>query len=215
MNLFIASELTWPEKGLILRQDTKFPEEPGTRLTVTAARPVELALNLRIPSWIAKGGFVKINGKKLEAFAEPSSYLTLRRTWKSGDTVELALPMDLHLDRLPDDPRIAAILYGPIVLAGQLGTEGLTASKTSGPYGPEGPEGAPVAVPKFRVPGNDQNAWIKPVAGKSLTFQTAGAGQPKDVTLIPFYKLFGERYSIYWAILLPGQEEGKPTPRRR
>jgi DUF1680 family protein len=215
MNLFIASELSWPEKGLALRQDTKFPKETGTRLTITAARPVELALNLRIPGWIAKGGFVKLNGKKIETFAEPSSYLTLRRIWKSGDTVELSLPMNLHLDRLPDDPKIAAILYGPIVLAGQLGTEGLTASKTSGPYGPEGPEGAPVAVPKFRVPGIDVNSWIKPVAGKSLTFQTAGVGQPKDVTLIPFYKLFGERYSIYWTILLPGQEEGKPNSRRR
>ncbi len=212
VNLYIASELSWPEKGLVLRQDTKFPEEPGARLTVTAAKPVDLALNLRIPAWIAKGAFVKINGKKLEAFAGPSSYLTLRRSWKSGDTIELALPMDLHLDRLPDDPKIAAILYGPIVLAGQLGTEGMTPEKTNGPYGPEG---APVAVPKFRVPGNDLSAWIKPVAGKALTFQTAGAGQPKDVTLIPFYKLFGERYSVYWTILLPGQEEAKPNPRRR
>ena len=215
VNLFIASELSWPEKGLTVRQDTKFPEEQGTKITITAARPVELALNLRIPGWIAAGGCVKLNGKRLEAFAAPLSYLTLRRTWKTGDTIELALPMDLHLDRLPDDPKIAAILYGPIVLAGRLGTEGLAGAKTSGAYGPEGPEGGPVAVPKFRAPGNDLNAWIKPVAGQALTFQTAGAGQPKDVTLIPFYKLFGERYSIYWTILLPGQEEGKPNPRRR
>ena len=185
------------------------------RLRLILARPVELALNLRIPGWIAAGGCVKLNGKRLEAFAAPLSYLTLRRTWKTGDTIELALPMDLHLDRLPDDPKIAAILYGPIVLAGRLGTEGLAGAKTSGAYGPEGPEGGPVAVPKFRAPGNDLNAWIKPVAGQALTFQTAGAGQPKDVTLIPFYKLFGERYSIYWTILLPGQEEGKPNPRRR
>jgi uncharacterized protein len=215
VNLFIASELRWPEKGLTLRQDTKFPEEPGAKLTITAAKPVELALHLRIPAWIAKGGFVKLNGRKLEAFAEPSSYLTLRRIWKSGDTIELALPMDLHLDRLPDDPKIAAILYGPIVLAGKLGTEGLTADKFKGPYGPEGPEGAPVAVPKFNVPQSDPNTWIKPVAGKSLTFQTAGVGKPNDVTLIPFYKLFDERYSIYWTIFLPGQEEAKPPAKRR
>ena len=113
VNLFIASELSWPEKGLTVRQDTKFPEEQGTKITITAARPVELALNLRIPGWIAAGGYARLNGKKLEAFAAPSSYLTLRRTWKTGDTVELALPMDLRLDRLPDDPKIAAILYGP------------------------------------------------------------------------------------------------------
>jgi uncharacterized protein len=215
VNLYIASELRWPEKGLTVRQDTKFPEEQGTRLTITAAKPVDLALNLRIPGWIAAGGWVKVNGKKLEACSGPSSFLTLRRTWKTGDTVELSLPMDLHLERLPDDSRIAAILYGPIVLAGRLGTEGLAGAKTSGAYGPEGPEGAPVAVPKFRVQNGDLNAWIKPVAGKPLTFQTSGAGLPRDVTLIPFYKLFGERYSVYWTILLPGQEEAKPDPRRR
>jgi len=204
VNLFIASELDWPEKGFRLRQETKFPEEPGTTLVITAARPEEMALHIRIPRWIAKGGYVKTNGRKLETFAGPSSFLTLRRIWKTGDKVELALPMNLRLERLPDDPKIAAVMYGPVVLAGELGATGLTEEKIYGPYGPSG---EPVAVPKLFVQNEDPNTWIKPVAGKQLTFQTAGIGKPNDVTLIPFYKLFGERYTIYWTILYPGQEE--------
>jgi len=211
VNLFIASELDWPEKGLKVRQETKFPEEPGTRLVFTAAEPVETVLRLRIPGWIAPGGAVKINGKPFEGFAGRSGYLTIKRVWKTGDIVTLALPMNLRLERLPDDPKIAAVLYGPMVLAGPLGSENMPAENVYGKYGPTGD---PVAVPKFKVPADDPNAWIKPVTGKPLTFRTDGVGQPNDVTLIPFYKLFGERYAIYWAVLLPGQEEN-PRPRRR
>jgi DUF1680 family protein len=153
-----------------------------------------------------------VNGKKLETFGSPSSYLTIERTWKSSDKVEVALPMNLHLERLPDDPKIAAVMYGPVVLAAKFGTDGLTPENVYGKYGPTG---NPVPVPKFMVPTDDPNAWIKPVAGKPLTFQTAGVGKPNDVTLLPFYKLFGERYSIYWTILLPGLEETPATSSRR
>ncbi len=137
VNLFIASELDWAEKGLKLRQETRFPEEPKTTLVVTAAKPVEAAIRLRIPAWIAPGGYVEVNGTRLREFSSPSSFLTVRRTWRSGDRIELALPMSLRLERLPDAPDVAAFLYGPIVLAGRLGgAEALTKDKVYGPYGP-------------------------------------------------------------------------------
>jgi len=202
VNLYVASELDWGEKGFKVRQETRFPEEPKTTLVITAAKPVELALRLRIPAWIADGGSVKINGRTLEAYASPSSYLTVKRVWKTGDRIELALPMKLRLERLPDRMGTAAILYGPIVLAGELGGAAeLTADKVSGK---EGPDGEPVAVPTFE--GKNEvplDQWIKPVAGKPLTFRTVNAGKPDDVTLVPFYRLFGQRYSIYWELAKP------------
>ena len=202
VNLFIASELAWADKGIKVRQETRFPEEERTALVFTAAKPVELALHIRIPGWIADGGSVKVNGQKLAESASPSSYLTVRRVWKSGDRVEIALPMALRLERLPDRGDVAAILYGPIVLAGELG--GAAALAEDKVYGKYGPEGDPVAVPTFEgkndVPLAD---WIKPAAGKPLTFQTVGAGKPNDVTLVPFYRLFGQRYSIYWELAKP------------
>ncbi len=96
VNLYIDSNLEWPEKGLRVRQETKFPEQEGTTLTISAKNPIQLAINLRVPYW-AEGGKVKINGAELPAFASPSSYLALRRVWKTGDKIELSLPMGLHL----------------------------------------------------------------------------------------------------------------------
>jgi len=219
VNLFIASELDWAEKGIKLRQETGFPEEQGTTLVFDAAKPVEFTLNLRIPAWAAEGGSVSINGKKLETFGSPRSFLKVRRIWKAGDRVELSLPMSLRLEPLPDDTKIAAIMYGPIVLAADLGplseTHERYASSELTVRGHHGPVGDPVPVPKFKVPGDDPNAWIKPVAGKPLTFQTAGVGDPDDVTLIPFHKLFGRYYSVYFTVLLPGQQETPPPRRRR
>jgi hypothetical protein len=202
VNLFMASELNWADRGIRVRQETKFPEEPRTTLVISAARPIEFALRIRIPAWIADGGSVKVNGQTLAEYSSPSSYLTIKRTWKSGDRVEVALPMKLRLERLPDRPDIAAILYGPIVLAGELGgADGLTGDKVSGP---EGPSGEPVAVPSFEGKNAEAiDTWIKPVPGRPLTFRTEGAGKPNDVTLIPFYKMFGQRYSICWELAKP------------
>jgi len=100
VNLYIDSQLEWPEKGLRLRQETRFPEEQGTTLIVSADRPAELGINLRIPYW-AQRGSVKINGNALPAFSSPSSYLSLNRVWKTGDKIELSLPMGLHIDSMP------------------------------------------------------------------------------------------------------------------
>lgn len=195
VNLFIASELKWSDKGFGLLQETKFPEEGRTTLIVTAAKPGEMAVRVRIPWWVGKGGFVKVNGRKIEAFAAPSSYLTLKRAWNKGDRIEVVLPMGLRLERTPDNVNVAAVLYGPIVLAGQLGPVGLPEDKIFGPYGPSGD---PVAVPKLAVKDADPSTWIKPVAGKPLTFRTESVGVPTDITLVPFYKLFGQRYTVYW-----------------
>src|SRR5208282_434598 len=100
-NLFIASEVSWPERGLRLEQQTNFPEEEGTALMFHTERPVDMALNIRIPAWATNGGTIKLNGTGLPAFSSPSSYLALDRTWKEGDRVEVRLPMSLRIEALP------------------------------------------------------------------------------------------------------------------
>ncbi len=195
VNLFIASELDAREKGIRLRQETRFPEEERTAIIITSSGPKAWTLSVRIPSWVERGSRVLINGRPLDVFASPSSYLKIHRAWKAGDRLELALPMDLRLEPLPDKPSVAAVMYGPIVLAGELGGQGLTDEKVYGPYGPEGD---PAAVPTLAAAGKDPASWIKKDPGEALVFRTAGVGRPQDVTLVPFYKLFGQRYAIYW-----------------
>ncbi|MDE3198035.1 MAG: glycoside hydrolase family 127 protein, partial [Acidobacteriota bacterium] len=207
VNLFIPSELNWTEKGLRLKQETNFPHEERTALVITAAKPVATLIRLRIPSW-AEGAEVRVNGRALEATAEPGSYLTVHRTWKTGDRIELTLPMRLTVEKMPDDPKMQAFLYGPLVLAGDLGTEGLDDRLINGPSGPpirrpesqappNRPLAPPIEVPSFRAAAPDPASWIKP-AGQPLTFRTAG--QKQDVTLVPFNSLFGRRYSVYWEV---------------
>jgi uncharacterized protein len=214
VNLFVPSELDWKEKSFKLRQETKYPESPATTLTVTAARPEALAIRLRIPGWLKSAPTVKLNGKVLDASGDPGSYLTLNRTWKAGDKVEMDLPMHLHIEAMPDDATMQAVLYGPLVLAGDLGADGLTEAQITGPNGPRmrprrGESGNPfmrrdapppppeVEIPTFRAASADPNSWIKP-GDKPLTFRTSG--QQKDVTLTPINSIFDRRYSVYWQV---------------
>ncbi|MGH9647837.1 MAG: hypothetical protein ACRD4E_13585, partial [Bryobacteraceae bacterium] len=196
VNLFIPSELHWKEKGLRVRQENSFPDTPATTLVFTAAQPVRMPLRLRIPYWATSGASVKINGRTVEASASPGSYLTLTRVWKTGDRVDMELPMSLHIEKMPDEPAVQAVLYGPLVLAGDLGSGGLTPEMITGPEGPDIRE-HPISVPTFRAAAGGPDAWIKP-AGKPLTFRTTG--QERDVTFAPFDQTFGKRYSIYWNV---------------
>ncbi|MHB8734176.1 MAG: glycoside hydrolase family 127 protein [Terriglobales bacterium] len=197
VNLFIASELNWAEKGVRLRQETRFPAEEGTKLTLRTARPTLLSLHLRIPYWATRGGSVKVNGTPLAAFADPSSYLTLTRVWHDGDTVELGLPMSLHTAPMPDDPSLQAMMYGPLVLAGRLGNVGLTREMQ---YGGDqiGLKGSPATVSPIRASLRDPAGWLEPVAGEPLTFRAAGQAQP--LTLVPLNEVFNERYAVYWQL---------------
>jgi hypothetical protein len=195
VNLFIASEVDWPERGLRLEQQTNFPEEEGTALVVHAERPIDMALNIRIPAWAASGGTVRLNGTTLPAFASPGSYLTLNRTWKEGDRVEVRLPMSLRIETLPGDKTQQAAMYGPLVLAGRLGTEDLTKQMLSAESSTT-PPGEAIFAPVINTSPKDPLGWLKPVSGQPLTFETRG--QDKTISLIPLYKLFGERYSVYW-----------------
>jgi DUF1680 family protein len=214
VNLFIPSELNWVERGFRLRQQTRYPEGERTSLVVVEASPGELAMRLRVPGWLRTAPAVTLNGRVADVSAAPGSYLTIRRAWKAGDRVDLALPMHLHAEAMPDDPQMRAFLYGPLVLAGDLGNEGLTEAHIVGPnfrVGAAGHEqhGSPlaptnrtppirdIAIPTFRAVGPDPGSSIKP-AGAPQVFRTTG--QTQDVTLLPLNRLFDRRYSVYWQV---------------
>jgi hypothetical protein len=206
VNLFIASELSWPEKDLVVRQETEFPEKALTVLKINAKQPQDFALKIRHPAWAASGLTVSVNGKKQQVDSSPGSYFTLERKWHKGDRIEIRFPMALHSEALPGTTNIVAVLYGPIVLAGELGTNGMpnsfAASQTEYSKWP-----APDA-PVFVTGAGPWLQRVRPVSGRPLTFRTRGLSRPGDVTLIPFYRMHRERYSVYWELLLA--TESKP-----
>jgi DUF1680 family protein len=197
VNLFLAAELTWAERGVKLIQDTRFPAEPRTSLTVKTTRPVALELRVRVPSWIARGGSARLNGKPLDGFAAPGGYLVVDRTWRDGDRLEVALPMRLSTSPMPDDPSLQAILYGPLVLAARMGTAGLR------PDNLRAEPTKPRTIPEYKgdglpTPGlAGQAPWVRGEAGKPLAFQTA-AGERRE--LVPLYQILDERYSVYFKV---------------
>ena len=193
------------EKGVRLVQETKFPESDTMKFTVHTARPVKMALRIRVPYWIAgtSGGVVKLNGKIRELGTQSSSYYVVDRIWRDRDRLEVQFPMRLHVAAMPDDAAVQAIMYGPLVLAGRLGTEGITdenrrAVPTPPRQVPEYKNAKPPKAPELIAASEDPAQWIKPVAGKSLEFRTTG--QATDFTLVPLYQLFDERYAVYWRV---------------
>jgi DUF1680 family protein len=199
VNLFIASALDWKEKGFQLRQLTSFPETGGTRLEITAASRPEVALQIRHPAW-AETASVTINGVAAEPSGQPGACLSLKRAWKTGDVVEVNLPMKLRMEPLPGVADTAAVVYGPIVLVGALGHEvkpGENLHVNERTIGSDFNE--PIEVPAFAGQIADLPGKIKP-ADAPLTFRTDGISRPNDVTLIPYYKTALQHYNMYWKI---------------
>ena len=203
VNLFVPSEVNWKAKGVRLVQDTSFPESDTTTLTVRAAKPTRVALRVRVPYWVGEGGWAKLDGRQLDAFAGPGSYLVVDRTWRDGEQLEVRLPMRLHSHPMPDDSTVQAVMYGPLVLVGRMGTQGITeanrrAEPTKPRTVPEFRDPAPPAAPAIRASSDDVASWVAATPGKSLEFRTVGQATP--LTLSPLYRVFDERYVVYWNV---------------
>jgi hypothetical protein len=181
VNLFIASVVNWPEKGISVRQDTQFPEELTTRLTITtSAGAVTLPIKIRVPSWVQPGWQLTINGAAQSLSAAPGSYVTVSRAWNSGDVISVTMPAAIALERTPDSATVQSVRYGGIVLAGAYGTTELTSL----------PALVPTSIQSTSTP-------------LEFTAQANGA----QVRLIPFYKMHHQRYSVYWSTPAPAPPE--------
>jgi len=131
--------------------------------------------------------------------ADPGSYLALRKTWKDGDTITLSLPMELRQESLPGEGSAVAALYGPLVLAANLG-----AGPPDGPmrivHGrPTEPADLPKPDPLPTVaaaPDSDVKHSIEIESPAELRF--AVAGEKARYQMLPMYQVGDQRYSVYW-----------------
>ena len=183
---FIASEINWNEKAIKLTQTTRYPEEQGTTLELTCENPVDFTLQIRYPYWAKNGINILVNGKAVKIAQSPESFIAIHRTWETGDRVEVNFPFSMRLESMPDDSNRVALMYGPLVMAGDLGPE-------------NDPQAAdPMYVPVFMVDDRVPVNWINPVENSVNTFVTDDVGRPYDVTFRPFYKIHDRNYSVYF-----------------
>jgi DUF1680 family protein len=209
VNLFMASQLEWEEKGLILRQETRFPEEDTTTLTIEdAGKQEEIALKIRQPQWVDGKMQVTLNGRTYRYKTDERGYITIPRKWEAGDEVRITLPMNLHLETVPDNPHIAAIFCGPVLLAGDLGRAGMDeiSQRTKNEWANDDVNIESVDVPVLVGSKDDLSSWIKP-ASQPLTFTIHNHHSSDTITLKPMYKIVEERYSIYWDLFSPDEWE--------
>lgn len=224
VNVYAPSTAEWSEAGVRVAMETDFPVGETATLRIAAAAPREFTLALRRPYWAGDGFAVRVNGRAIELpDAEPeewrdrrsqyripadagSSYVDIRRTWRSGDVIEVMLPKSLRIEATPDIPRRVALMWGPIVLAGDLGPE----RERSRGEEQERESRAPL-VPVFVAAGKPVEEWVRP-AGRPGHFRTIGAGRIPDETgraqevdLYPFFQLHRRTYSTYWDTYTDGE----------
>ena len=222
VNLFVPSTAQFSLANAKLAMETSFPDGDSASITLTLPRAKEFTLAVRRPAWAGDGFVIKVNGEAVaqpslaslragsaggrnmgtdDATLQPSSFVELKRTWKSGDKIELSLPKSVRLEPTPDNQQVAAIMWGPLVLAGDLGPrrEGRASAANE------------VAIPVLVAAARPVTEWVVPVptrVGDFLAQQVGRApGAPSapatDVSLTPFYRTHRRTYSVYFDVVTP------------
>jgi DUF1680 family protein len=197
VNLFIPSELDWKQQGVTIRQETNFPNDDTMNFAIQAKAAKKFTMKIRVPYWATSGVSVWVNGREEQIQAKPQSYLALSRTWQDGDTVKVQLPMSLHLHSARDDENMVVVMYGPLTLAGELGTDGMPSTCVHGSQSAYSGDMDP-PVPQLLIGDKDLSSCVRRVEGDALRFKTVGIGSPNDVTLIPLHAMHHQRYTVYW-----------------
>ncbi|MEU4445960.1 beta-L-arabinofuranosidase domain-containing protein, partial [Actinosynnema sp. NPDC023926] len=171
VNLYAPSTLNWSERGITVTQATTYPASDTTTLTVTGNAGGSWTMRLRIPAWTS-GATISVNGAAQNVATTPGSYASVTRSWTSGDVVTLRLPMRVITRPANDNPNVAAITYGPVVLAGNYGNTALS------------------GLPSLNVNS------ITRTSTSALAFTATANGA--TVNLGPFHDAHGFNYTVYW-----------------
>lgn len=200
VNLFIASTLQWRERGLTVTQTGNFPDSDTVEIRFDSPRRQDLELKIRHPAW-CDTMTLEWNDKEIAASRQPGSYVAISRARvKSGDTLRIKLPMKLRLEELPGAPEHVAFVYGPVVLAARLGTEGLTPGSQLIVNERESGKmlQSDVQVPRWTRPLGDLPGNTTRTRSGRLEFRVAGFEGGRHVDLLPWFRLTHERYQLYF-----------------
>ena len=206
VNLFVASELNWKEKGLTLRQETGFPYAETSKITIAQGKG-QFTLQVRYPGWVKPGAFeVKVNGKTVSIVTGPSSYVAISRQWKKGDVVDITFPMYNSIKYLPNEPQYIALMHGPILLGMKTGTEDLAHLVADDSRFGQYASGKKLPINEAPILINnsieDIANQLQPIAGKPLHFTlTTKMENAIRNEIQPFFEIHDARYMMYWLAL--------------
>ena len=203
VNLFVASELNWKDRKMVIRQQTAFPYAESSVVEVAKGKGTFI-LKVRKPSW-CENFTVKGVGFDADSYEE-NGFVCIKRKWKKGDQVKISMPMHAYIKPMINVPQYVAIMYGPILLGMKTGTEdmrGLIADDSRfGQYAGGKKlalDEAPILLPKHL---DDIAKDLKPIPGKPLHFKLATRMENAiDGELQPFFEIHDSRYMMYWLAL--------------
>lgn len=185
VNLYAPATAEWPAAGARFEMQTDFPEGESATVRVSLDETRTFTLSLRRPSWTGEGFAITLNDRPLEISTSPGHYVELRRAWTDGDTIRLRLPKTLRAEPLPDNPRRLALLWGPLVLAGDLGPESALSE-------------ARARLPVIVTDAPQISDWLHPLPDRPGSFRTVDAGRDREIEFTPFYRLHRRTYAVYW-----------------
>jgi DUF1680 family protein len=177
VNLYVPAQVNWRqgEAACSISIATDYPYSSAIAMTVQTPNAQTFSISLRIPAW-AKGASLSINGKRQTQRIQPGSFAVLRREWRSGDRIELDLPLPLRLQQIDaEHPDTVALSAGPLVLMRMLDNA------------------APTALPRAAL------LAAKTVDPKARRWQVAQGAQ--TIELRPFTEIQDQPYSTYQDVL--------------
>ena len=203
VNLFVASELNWKDRKMVIRQQTAFPYAESSVVEVAKGKGTFI-LKVRKPSW-CENFTVKGVGFDVDSYEE-NGFVCIKRKWKKGDQVEISMPMHAYIKPMINVPQYVAIMYGPILLGMKTGTEDMRSliadDSRFGQYAGGKKlalDKAPILLPKHL---DDIAKDLKPIPGKPLHFKLATRMENAiDGELQPFFEIHDSRYMMYWLAL--------------
>jgi len=213
VNLFVASELSWKEKGIKLRQETGFPYSESSKITLTEGKG-KFTMLVRYPGWVKPGEFsVTVNGEQVPLISGPSSYVAIDRKWKKNDVIELTFPMHNSVKYLPNVPQYIALMHGPIMLGMKTGTEDMAHLIADDSRFGQYASGKKLSTDQAPILINNNIESIanqlQPIPGKPLHFTlTTRMENPIHNELQPFFEIHDSRYMMYWLALSEDNYKG-------
>lgn len=213
VNLFVASELNWKEKGVKLRQETGFPYSESSKITLTEGKG-KFTMLVRYPGWVKPGEFsVTVNGEQVPLISGPSSYVAIDRKWKKNDVIELTFPMHNSVKYLPNVPQYIALMHGPIMLGMKTGTEDMAHLIADDSRFGQYASGKKLSTDQAPILINNDIESIanqlQPIPGKPLHFTlTTRMENPIHNELQPFFEIHDSRYMMYWLALSEDNYKG-------
>ena len=232
VNLFVPSTAQFTA-GVQLKMDTGFPDGDDATITLSVPVPRMFTLAVRRPVWAGEGFEIKVNGVRVEqpklvslhdataggrgaapgneaVSRQASSYVELRRMWRTGDTIELSLPKSLRLEPTPDNRQVAALMWGPLVLAGNLGPR----IERRGSEDANAEAARLSQIPMLVAGDRPVTEWLVPSSSHRGDFRAQQVArtlsQPAaltDVAFSPFYRTHRRNYSIYFDLLSQSEFE--------